>query len=874
MSIWSNAVFRLRALVRRSHEDRALSDEVAFHLHMQARQLEADGWAPAAAAAEARRRFGLVGREIQRAKDSWGITGVLAVLSDVRLALRQLWRRPAFTVMGVGTLALGLGATVAFSSVALGLLVRPLPVTDESRLQVFWSDFNWRGVEFDFVKARQRAFSGLAAYSNEGYTLRVNDQSSTVLATVGSAELFDVLGAQALMGRTFQPGDDRPGASPVVVVSHGFWQQELGGDPAVLGRRLEIDGAPVEVVGVMPRGFYFPSPMFRIWRPLTLDPASDNYQGNGWLVLVGRERVGLSRGELTADVEAIAQALGERFEYPEAWDKTKGAAVTPLRDYTRGTMRRAVLLLQAAVVLVLGIACANVAALVLARTTDRAGELGLRAALGAGRGRLVRQIVVESLTMSTLSAAAGVAVAGVGFRFLVARLPLTDGLEETLGLDWTFLALAIGLSLLVGVVVAVVPVRALIAGRLDGIGHERSAAGGAPMRTGRTHHLLIVSEVALAVLLVTGAATFTRAVNQLFAIDPGFDVEHVAAMDLVAPGRIMAGPARREAFAQTLERVSALPGVAAAGLVTRLPLRDGGWQGTVIIEDRPDLRDGREPNALFRPVSPGYFSAMGISIVQGRGPAASDAAGAPPVAVVSQSFADTMWPGRSPLGRRIQHTFDGDGTWVTVVGVTEETRQRQMTGDNPLVLYVPMAQTDPPESPILVVKGERGAPPVAAVIAAVRAVESRIAIGRVTSLDAVLAGAVAEPLRLRFFLTVFGALALVIGVAGIYSVVSYAVVRRHGEFGVRLALGASPGQIVAGVLGRTMWPVGVGVIVGLAGAAAIGSTVRGVLEGVAPADAVSLAAAAAVLLLAGLVGGVVPAMRAGRIDPAESLRTS
>ncbi len=545
MSLLSNLVFRVRALARRDLMDRELGEEVAFHLEMQARQLVDQGWAPAAAAAEARRRFGIVEREQQRARDSWGIGAVVDALGDLRVALRQLWRRPAYTLLGVVTLALGVGATVALSSVAIGLLVRPLPVADEAGLQVFWSDFNWRGVEFDFVKERQRAFSGLAAYSNEGYTLRVAEQSSTVLATVASAELFDVLGVAPLVGRGFQPGDDRPGAAPITVVSHGFWQQELGGDPAVIGRRLEIDGAPVEVVGVMPRGFYFPSPVFRIWRPLPLDPSTDHYQGNGWLVLVGRERPGLTRGELDADVQSIARALGGRFTYPEAWDKTKGAAVTPLRDYARGAIRPAVLLLQMAGLLVLAIACANVAALVLARTTDRAGELALRAALGAGRGRLVRQIVTESIVMSGLAGVLGAGLALAGFRTLVARLPLADGLEDTLAVDWTLFAVAVSLSLIVGAVVALAPVRALVAGSLQGPTRERSSGGVAAAGPRRVHDALVAAEVALAVLLVASAAMFTRSVDSLYAIDTGFDAEHVAALDLVAPTRVMGAPSGR-----------------------------------------------------------------------------------------------------------------------------------------------------------------------------------------------------------------------------------------------------------------------------------------------------------------------------------------
>lgn len=462
MSWLSNLVFRAQVLTGRSRRERELSEEVAFHLEMETRQLVTQGWAPAAAATEARRRFGIVDREEQRARDSWGMGAWLDLGGDLRVALRQLRRRPMFTALGVGTLALGIGAAVALSSVAVGLLLRPLPVADEARLHVFWSDYNWRGVEFDFVKER----------------LRVNDQSSTVLATVGSTELFDVLGTTPLIGRAFVPGAGRPGAAAVTIVSYGFWQQELGGDPRVVGRRIEIDGALVEVVGVMPRGFYFPSPMFRIWRPLTLDPSTDFYQGNGWLVLKGRERPGVIQGELDADVQAIAAALGTQFTYPEAWDKTRGATVTPLRTYTRGAIRPAVLLLQVAVLLVLGIACANVAALVLARTTDRADELALRSALGAGRGRLVRQVVTESVGLSLLAGVLGAGLASAGFHTLVARLPLTEGLEDTLSVDWTLFALAVGFSLVLGVIVALAPIRALVTGRMQGPGRERSAGGG------------------------------------------------------------------------------------------------------------------------------------------------------------------------------------------------------------------------------------------------------------------------------------------------------------------------------------------------------------------------------------------------------------
>ncbi len=357
------------------------------------------------------------------------------------------------------------------------------------------------------------------------------------------------------------------------------------------------------------------------------------------------------------------------------------------------------------------------------------------------------------------------------------------------------------------------------------------------------HGALVAAEVALAVLLVAGATMFTRSVSRLYAIDTGFDATNAASLDLVAPTRVMAGPERQAFFERVTTRVGAMPGVAAVGLVTRLPLRDGGWQGTVTIEDRADLREGREPNALYRVISPAYFEAMGIAMRDGRPFSTGDGRGAPAVGIVSQSFAEQMWPGRSPLGRRVQHTFGDEPRWVTVVGVAAETRMTRMTGDNPLVLYVPLAQSGAPEGPVLVVKGAAGEPPpLAAIRAAVRETDDRVAIGRVTTLDAVVAAAIAEPLRLRFFLSVLGTLALVMGVVGIYSVVSYAVTRRRTEFGVRLALGASPARILGDVLRRSLAPVAIGVTIGTAGALALSSTVSRVIYGYRTRPPASLAA--------------------------------
>lgn len=871
MSTLTDWGFRVRALFRSRVMEAELAEEMTFHLEMETRKLVAAGWSTEAASAEARRRFGVVSREQQRARDAWGLVLVTDFVADLRMALRQLRRQPGYTLLAVVTLGLGLGATVALSSVVVGLLVKPMPVADEARLQVFWDDYDWRGIEFDYVKPRQRAFDDLAAFSTEAYTLRLNGSSSMVLTGVVSAELFEVLGARPLLGRTFAPGEDRPGAEPVVVVSYGLWQQELGGDPQVVGRRLEFDGTEATVVGVMPRAFYFPAPEYRAWRPLDLDPSSPSYANNGFLALIGRVRADVGPGELSADVQSMASALGARFAYPQAWDKSRGAKLTSLRDYTVGDVRPAVLLLFGAVTLVLLVACANVAALVLARTSDRQSEMALRAALGAGRGRLMRQAVAESLALSTLAGLLGVALAVTGFNALLSRLPLRDGLERALSVDWTTLAIASGWSILVGLLVSLAPLRSLFASRALGVSTERSV--GSRVRDHALDRALVAAEVALAVLLIAGATMLVRSVGRLYAIDAGFDPSRVLAMDVLTPAAIMPPADRRAFYGNLVERVERVPGVRAAGLITRLPLRDGGWQGPVTIEDRPDLRDGREPNAFQRPVSTRFFETMGIALLAGRGFTAQDREGTSAVGIVSESFARRLWPGGDPIGRRVSSRGASHPEWITIVGVVEEARMVRMTGENPIVLYTPLEQASAvPEGEVLLVKADAAIDVGGPIRALVRELDDRVAVARVTWLDDVIAASLAEPLRLRFFLSLLGALALALGAVGIYGVVSYSVTRRRTEYGVRLALGAAPSQILSDVVLGGLVPVAVGVVLGLAGALAMASVLTRFLYGIVPTDPLSLAAAGVALLSAGLVACAVPGMRAGRIDPVVALR--
>ena len=861
----------LRAILPPAERDEVLADLAAEY----SARAEADGAAAArgwlwrqlvvSAPALVRRSWwrGMTGFEPRANRMRPGGTAMESWIIDVRYVLRRLRTRPLYATLAVLTLALGVGGAAAITAVVRALRVKPLPYAAEQELGVFWNPFDWSEAEFRYLRPDFPGFRGVAAYRNAGVTLQAEDAPARLLPGVSAtAELFQVLGRTTLVGRGFRPGDDLPGAEPVAVLSYGLWQ-ELGGDRAIVGRRLRLDGEERTVVGVMPRGFWFPDPTARVWLAEPLDP--EDRSGN--YTLVGRLAPGVTAEGLAPHLARITARLDERYDYPAQWDKTRNAAVTPIREYLVGSMRPALLATLAAMGMILLIACANVASLMLGQVEGRATELAVRSALGAERARLLQQLVVESLVVGVGAGVLGAAVAAGGFRVLVGALPL-GAWGEGATLDWTVFWAAILTALVASLLIALVPVISLWRGDLRGV-LSRSRTGGVGGRGGGLESGLVVAEVALAVLMAAGAALLVRSVSNLYAIDPGVTTRDVAVVDVAGPAAV-GRDQRRLAVREIADAVRALPGVRAVATTSKLPLRGQGDNWGIAIEGRPDLESS---TTSFRVVSPEYFQAMGIPLRRGRLPGPGDRAGGEPVVLINEALAEKYFPGEDPIGRRLVGTFETPERIVGVVGNVAEANltdepapARYMLADQ--VPYVPQVTT-------LVLRVQPGRD-AAAVLDEARRTVQRVApdavVQEVTTMELVLTQAVGPARQIMLLLSLLTGLAVLLGAVGVYGVIAHFVGRRRRDWAIRIALGLSPSHVVARVVRRGAALVLGGIAIGVVAAVALARLIGSLLYGVGAADPVAMAAAGLALLLVGLVAAFVPAWRASRTHPALVLR--
>ncbi len=803
------------------------------------------------------------------------------LLRDLRYSLRLLVKEPGFTSLAVLTLALGIGATTAVFTVVDSVLLRPLPYKDSDRLVVAL-----HGPEasapvspadyFDYKK-NSRAFSGLAAAQAWGVTLGGGERPERLDGLKVSANLLDVLGVAPLLGRGFRQGEDQPGQDQVVVLGYSLWQRRFGGDRSIVGRTIPLDGHPYTVVGVMPAGFRF-APFWQtraaLWVPLSLADRLDDRVGRS-LRLFGRLADGVTLRQAQQDMAAIASRL-ERT-YPRT---NTGIAITvrPLLDKVVAGVRGTLVALMSMVGLVLLIACANVASAMLARASGRREEIAVRLALGARPSSIVRQLLTESLVLALGGAAAGFVLAVWGVRWLTLVLP-PDSLprQQEVAFDVRVFAAATLVTLAAGVVTGLVPALQAVRPGLSTAWRGTRGATDSAHRL-RLRGLIVGGEVALALVLLIGAGLMGRTLVALVALDPGFRVDHLAVATVSLAGTPHADPAARYPMYERMrERLSAIPGVARVSAINHLPLAGDVWTLGYTVDGRPSPPDGARPSAVYRVVEPGYFETMGLRLIAGRDFSSADRDGAAPVAVINRTMAERQWNGEIAVGRRIHVPGPGDvQAPVTIIGVVSDAVQGDWTSRPADEVYAALAQRSTEfglSSMTFVLRTNVDAATVAAAVpAAVADLDRGVPVSHTEAMEEV-AGDVLWRQRLTAEMTgAFAVIALVLAAMGIFAAVAYAVGRRAREFGVRLALGGTPGHVRAIALRDGLRPVFAGAVVGIAAAVAAARFLSQLVYGIGAFDVVSFSLAVCLLLAVSLLAAWVPARRASAQDPVAALR--
>lgn len=883
MSVWRQITRGLRTLTHRKDADQDVADEVQDYFEQTVAAYREQGLSEE----EARRaaRLELNSTQAREQVRSHGWENMLETFFlDLRYAGRQLRTNPGFSIVAILTLALGIGATTAIFSAVNPILFESLPYPQAKRLTMVWEKRNDglpRGMTFATflgLSEQDRSFEALAVMKPWQPTMLGWDQPERLEGQRVSANYFRVLGVPPVLGRDFQASDDRFRGPNVVILSDGLWRQRFRGDPSIVGQQVELDETLYTVIGVMPSGFEnVLAPATRLWAPLQYDsslPANSNVWGHH-LRMIGRLKAGVSRNEARNELDVILKAVAQR--YAKGFDESGGASggmlVNALQDDVTRIVRPALLAVLGAVMLVLIIACVNVTNLLLARGAQRRGEFAMRAALGAARTRLVRQLLTESLLVAVLGGALGMIVARFGVQALVALSPSELPRVNVIRLDGAVFAFGLVITTVIGILVGLIP--ALQASSCDlhsGIQQRSSRAAGSRQRTRRT---LVVAEVALALVLLVSAGLLLRTLRHLFAVNPGFDAAHVLTMQVQEAGkRFRSDEVRFQFFERALEAVRQVPGVVWAGFTGQLPL--SGDYDVYGIEFEKDHNPMGGP-ALRYAVTPGYLETMRIALRRGRLLNDHDTRNVPAVVLINESFAKRKFGGEDPIGQRIRigpNMGQVDKPWATIVGVVGDVKQESLAVGEEDAFYLPTVQWAWGDDVLsLVVRTEGDAAAMAGAIRkAIWSVDKDQPIVRVATMEAMVARSEAQRHFALVLFECFAVVALLLAAIGIFGVLSGSVTERMREIGVRCALGASRGDILSMILGQGITLTSIGVVIGLAGALAASQVIASMLFGVSRLDPVTYAGV--ILLLAGVsvVACWVPAWRAARVDPMITLR--
>jgi putative ABC transport system permease protein len=823
---------------------------------------------------------------LTRAAGAGRLARVLSTLrslgGDLRFSLRGLRRDPAFTLTTLALLAVGIGATASMFSVADAVVLRPLPLPQPQELMAVARGriddargpgiFSWR--DFHEVQRQSRSWrGGLVAFHEDGYAIGGADHPESVPGVAATANLFEVLGGSLALGRGFAPGEDQPGSNQVVVLSDGLWRRRFAGDRQVIGRSITLDGQAHTVIGVAPPGFHFPALALdaQLWTPVPHGSrdADRTARGMSFLQVWGRLAPGVTAAQAQAELDAIqARLVGQ----DPAGQTGRVMRAREVRASLVGHTRPALLTLLLAVSFLLLITCANVGNLMLARATVRRRELAVRSALGASRGQLVRQLLTESALLAVGGAALGLALARLSMEAIVAFLPDSLPRPNEIAVNGRVLAFSALAAVVTALLFGVAP--ALAASRPGLFQALRDAARGAARRSRGMRAALLVSEISLAFVLLVGAGLALRSFGRVTAVDPGFQAHDLLTAELSLPASRYPGPEQTGAFYRALlPRLQGLPGAEQAAVALPLPFAPMGVSAGVHLPDRALPPPDRRPSLGARFVSPGYTELMGIRLLRGRSFVATDeAAGAPLVALVSESAARLLWPGEVPIGKRMSAAIAGDGPGGReVVGVVADIKTRL---DEPgrTEIYLPFVNVPLPHLGI-VVRSPRAAALASALRAEVLAVDPLQPLAEIRTMEDRLATSVAPRRLSALLLALFAALALVLASAGIYSVLSYSVAQRTRELGIRMALGAEPRQLHRLVVSEGLRWALLGLGVGLMGALALTRVLASQLYGVSPTDATTFGALGALLLAVAAMASLVPARRATRVDPMITMRS-
>lgn len=801
------------------------------------------------------------------------------LIRDLKYALRRLAAQPAFTLITLGTLALGIGASTTIFSVVYGIVLKPLAYKQPDRLAMVWMDNTRIKLKEDWhswpnyidYRDQNSVFEDIAAFNNRSFNLTNTGEPLRILGAWNTANLFTTLGVDAVVGRTFSAEEEQAGKDMVAVIGYGLWQRRFGGDADIVGKDIYLNDNPRKIIGVMPRGFAFPQKETELWVPMVAGRRAES-RGAFWLQAIGRLKPGVTVAQAQTDMTVIADRLQQQF--PDAL-LGYGVNIVGYHDQLVGRVKPALLLLLGAVGFLLLIACANVANLLLARAAAREREIAIRIAVGASRRKLVRQLLTESVLLGILGGVPGVVLAIGGLRILSAVGPADLPRLDQVHISWQVLIFSVVISLATGLLFGIAP--ALQASKSDL--NESLKEGGRGNMTGlRGKHIrsaLIIGEIAIALLLLTGAGLMVKSFLRLQELSLGFDPNDLLTTKVqVAGSKYRDGPAVAGFYKRLTETIESVPGIESVGAISTIFLSETPNSSNFSIDGRPDFRPEERVEVPIDSVTPTYFQTMKTRLIAGRFFDSRDVAGAPEVAIINATMAERFWPDSDPIGGRIKYgSISSQDTWKTIVGVVDDVRRTGYDRAVRCETFLPHAQS-PASGMTLVLRSRADR---ANLISAIRATMNDIDAGQPVydfkSMDTLLGEMVAQRRLNTLLFSVFGIVALTLASVGVYGVMSYTVSQRMHELGLRIALGASPFRVLRLVLQHCMTLAAAGVVAGLLASVALTRFMASLLYGgVSPTDVVTFSVITAGLLAVALGACVVPALRATKVDPMTALR--